>query len=434
MKNNKKNTWEIIRKFFNDIHLWVGLISGLFVFLICLSGTIYVYNTEIQKASSPHLHNVNPQGLKKDIDEISAIVKNESKATITSISIPSDQAQSYQVNVRTEDDKSRFGTGYYVDPYSGKILGTSKEKNSTAEFMGYMFSLHRWLLLDKIETPLIGELPNRKLGSYISGTMTILFTIGLLTGMVIWFPKKIRNWRQGLTIKFDSNWKRINHDIHNSLSLYSLVFLLLMGITGPQWSFDWYRDGLRKVLGTYQEVPKGKEGSKKEGGSRESASKERGSRAKTGDSDLGANKESELILLPTASYLAIANEVFPHQGDLRITFPSKNDELIKINKYKAGFFAPAAADQLSLKAQDASMVEKVIFRDKPFNERVSGSIKALHIGDVYGQFSKLIYFLACLIATSLPVTGTLIWINKMKKKKKKTATSRPVSSLKHESI
>src|SRR5690606_15975851 len=125
----------------------------------------------------------------------------------------------------------------------------------------------------------------------------------------------------------------------------------------------------------------------------------------------------------------------PHKGDIRITLPSKGNESVKINKYKSGFFASAAADQLTLKAQDASVEEKVIFKDKPFNERVSGSIKALHIGDIYGQFSKLIYFLACLIATSLPVTGTLIWINKMKKKKKKKEVSKPVSSsLTHESI
>jgi len=426
MKKNIKSNWGIIRKFFNDIHLWVGLASGLFVFVICLSGTIYVYNTEIQKASASHLHNVESQGSKKDVDEITAIVKKESNANITSISIPANPSQSYQVNVRSEGDKSRFGTGYYVDPYSGKILGSTKEKNGTAEFMSYMFSLHRWLLLDKIEAPIFGELPNRKLGSYISGTMTILFTIGLLTGMIIWFPKKIKNWRQGLSIKFNSNWKRINHDIHNSLSLYSLIFLLLMGITGPQWSFEWYRDGLRKALGTYQEAPKEKEGSRK------GDSKGKETKAKSNKAD--PSLESELVLLPTASYIAVADEIFPHKGDLRITFPSKGDETVKINKYKAGFFAPAAADLITLKAQDASVQEKVIFKDKPFNERVSGSIKALHIGDVYGQFSKLIYFLACLIATSLPVTGTLIWINKMKKNKKKKVVSRPSSSLTHESI
>ncbi|MGY0037795.1 PepSY domain-containing protein [Pedobacter sp. NJ-S-72] len=62
------------------------------------------------------------------------------------------------------------------------------------------------------------------------------------------------------------------------------------------------------------------------------------------------------------------------------------------------------------------------FSDLPFNERISGSLKSLHLGDVYGMFTKLIYFLACLIATSLPVTGTLIWLNKMKKKKKPIKT------------
>src|SRR5690606_19348601 len=135
----------------------------------------------------------------------------KSQAKITAINIPADSDKSYQINTRSEGDKSRFGVGYYIDPYTGQILGTTQEKNGVSVFMGYMFSLHRWLLLDKIEEPIIGDLPNRKLGSYISGGMTILFTIGLLTGIVIWFPQKIKNWRQGLTIKFDSNWKRINH-------------------------------------------------------------------------------------------------------------------------------------------------------------------------------------------------------------------------------
>lgn len=70
------------------------------------------------------------------------------------------------------------------------------------------------------------------------------------------------------------------------------------------------------------------------------------------------------------------------------------------------------------------VVKVDIFTDKPFNERVAGSIKAIHVGNVYGTFTKIIYFLACLIATSLPITGTMIWINKMKKSKKKNKAVR----------
>lgn len=434
MRTTKTSNWARIRKFFNDIHLWVGLISGLFVFVICLSGTIYVYNDEIKAASLPHLHKVTPQPEKLQVEQLKAIVQAESQANITSIQVSADPKKSYQIFTKKEGDKSRFGTAYFIDPYTGHILGTSKETNGTTEFMSSMFSLHRWLLLDKVEEPLIEGLENRKLGSYISGGMTILFTIGLLTGMVIWFPKKIRAWRQGLKVKFSSNWKRINHDLHNSLAFYSFIFLLIMGLTGPQWSFEWYRDGLRKTLGTYEapkEKPAKDEGNRQAGGDRKSGAEKRGADKGTD----GENMPEAIKLLSADEYLAAANSTFPYPGDMRIALPSKAGDPVKISKYKSGFFAPAAADQASLNVQTANVEEVEIFRDKPFNERVSGSIKALHIGNVYGQFSKLIYFLTCLIATSLPVTGTLIWINKMKKKKKgssKPTRIRPV--VKHESI
>jgi uncharacterized iron-regulated membrane protein len=402
----KKANWAKIRKLFNDIHLWIGLASGLIIFVICLSGTIYTYNTEIRELASPHLHRVEAKTQKKSVDELIRTIQQNHSGAITSISIPNSPTRSYAINLKPPTDKSRFGVTYYVNPYSGELLGTSLEKTKTDEFMGYLFSLHRWLLLDKIEKPIFSSIENRKLGSYISGTATILFTLGLLTGIVIWFPRKIKNWRQGLTIKFSSNWKRINHDLHNSLSLYAFIFLLLMSITGPQWSFDWYRTGLRKALGTHQE----------------STQQARGSQTSRGESSQrGQSKSQEDVqmqLLPIEEYLTSASSTLTYPGDYRISFPKTNDEPIRISKYKTGFFAPAAADQIMLNTQNATVENIELFKDKPFKERVSSSIKALHIGDVYGQFSKLIYFFACLIATSLPVTGTLIWINKMKKTKK----------------
>jgi len=97
---------------------------------------------------------------------------------------------------------------------------------------------------------------------------------------------------------------------------------------------------------------------------------------------------------------------------------------LEISKNKTGFFAPAASDKVTLDAATSAVISTDIFREKPFNERIAGSIKALHLGNVYGQFSKLLYFIACLIATSLPVTGTVIWLNKLKKKKSKKAAKR----------
>src|SRR5690606_24424553 len=157
-------------------------------------------------------------------------VQQVSGGKVIAINIPADAERTYQFNVRTKADKSRFGTAYMVDPYTGKIVGNSLEKNGTREFMSTMFSLHRWLLLDKVERPILSSMTNRELGSKISGWTTIIFTLGCMTGLVIWFPQKVRTWRQGLKIKLSGNWKRVNHDLHNTLAFYSLIFLLVMGL------------------------------------------------------------------------------------------------------------------------------------------------------------------------------------------------------------
>jgi len=65
------------------------------------------------------------------------------------------------------------------------------------------------------------------------------------------------------------------------------------------------------------------------------------------------------------------------------------------------------------------VLKKELFDDKDLNVQVASLIKPLHTGEIFGILSNFIYFLACLIATSLPVTGTIIWLNKMKKKKRK---------------
>ena len=398
-KLHQASRWQKIRKLFRTIHLWLGLSSGLIVVAVCFSGTVYVFNTEITEASASHLYKVTPAaGAQRiPVDSLAKNLQSSIEGKLTNIIIPSAGDRSYQFSFKNKKDSaSRNGTTYMVNPYTGAVLGNSKEKNATKTFMSTMFSLHRWLLLDKVERPIFKSISNKKLGSIITGTATIIFTLGCITGLVIWFPQKIKYWRQGLRIKWDAGWKRINHDLHNSLAFYSLIFLLLMGLTGPQWSFEWYRTGLQKTLGTYK--PK------------EKTAKEKHTN-KLVDSSTSS-------LASVESILVTADKELPYPGNYNIAFPSEPGAKLVVSKTKTGFFAPAAADRLTLEPGTAQLAKKDIFKKKAFNERVAASIKAIHVGNVYGSFTKLLYFLACLIATSLPITGTLIWINKMKKKKR----------------
>ena len=54
-------------------------------------------------------------------------------------------------------------------------------------------------------------------------------------------------------MKWSGNWKRINHDLHNTLAFYSLIALFIMSATGLFWSFQWYREGWQNAYGVRRE-------------------------------------------------------------------------------------------------------------------------------------------------------------------------------------
>lgn len=358
----------------------MGIAAGLILFVVCLTGTIYTFRTEIEQfiERDKFFVEVPADGQRLSSDELISIAKNEyPEQNISSISIPANEKRAYTISIRKEGE--RRGTNYLINPYNGEILGDTS--TSSSEFFMTMFRLHRWLMLDS------------SIGRPIVGWATIIFVLLTITGMVIWFPQKVKAWKQGLKIKWNGNWKRINHDLHNALGFYSAIFLLIMGLTGLQWSFDWYRTGLYNVLGVdrYRQAPQ--EEQKPE-----------------------VSYEGQTPLTIDAT-LAKAGEVLDYDGNYSISIPSDDAISISISKAKVGFFAPSGSDRITLNKYTGTVEQKNIFSEKPFNERVGSSIKALHMGYVFGTFSKIIYFITCLIATSLPVTGTIIWVNKLKKKK-----------------
>ncbi|RZK46250.1 MAG: hypothetical protein EOO94_03115 [Pedobacter sp.] len=148
----RRTKWQIARKLFNDIHLWLGLSSGLIVIAICFSGTVYVFNTELTEWAAPHLYKVKTEEAinRIPVDSLIPAVEKASGAIVTAVTIPEAANRTYQFTVKKKGEEGR-GSAYMVNPYTGEVVGNSKETNGTKEFMSTMFSLHRWLLLDKVE-------------------------------------------------------------------------------------------------------------------------------------------------------------------------------------------------------------------------------------------------------------------------------------------
>lgn len=393
MKEQKRFGWKQWRKFFNDIHLWLGIASGLVLFVVCLTGTIYTFRQEVEEIFAPSLYKVEVTegSVPLPTDELVQKIAKATGGQVLSISIPQDVQKSYSVSVKTSE-KDRRGTAYFVNQYTGEILGS--QQGAVSSFFLTVMKLHRWLLIE-------GDT-----GKIIVGISTIIFIFLTLTGIVIWFPIKLKNWKQGLKVKTNANWKRVNHDLHNTLGFYSFLLLLIMGLTGLCWSFGWYKDGLSNIMGA--EVF----GARKE---------------KPMSSTVPADPENARIM-SISHYLAVTDDIFPYEGDYRISLPSTPEGSAGVSKSRNGFFAIASYDRVQIDQYSGLPLKVDKFAEKPLNEQIVALIRPLHTGEVMGMFSKILYFLACLFATSLPVTGTLIWINKLKKKKPKKTKKRKASN------
>lgn len=401
--------WKPIRKFLNDIHLYAGLTCGLIVIAVCLTGTIYVYNTEIREFFDSERYFVEKEGEIIPLDELKSTLETQLGGQVVGLQVFGQEGRTHQFSLKKSGEENSIT--YFVNPYSGEVLADNTQKTTTETFMGYLFSTHRWLLLDKVETPILDSMSNQDLGRLINGVATSLFLLGVLTGIFLWLPKKAKNWKQGLTVKWSGNWKRINHDLHNTLAFYSLIALFIMAVTGPFWSFGWYKTGWQKTWDTYQapkEEPKGNDVTNS---------------AQETEPIKDSLLQSAAPVVVLDELLALSKQQLPYEGNVRFTLPEDAEGEIGVSKSRIGFFARAGADQLKVIPATLEVKETILFGNLPVRQQIGKSVKALHTGEIFGQFTKFLWVIACAIATSLPITGTLIWWNKRSKKGNKKSAS-----------
>lgn len=365
----------------------MGLGSGLVIFIVCLSGTVYTFRAEIERWAEPEKYYASGIEGKTIISADSLITTMEEKldGKLTSLIVPGNKNMNWQMSFNKKTnypsaDNAPGSKTYFVNPYTAEIAG--EPGGSTSGFFSSVMKIHRWLLL--------GD----KTGRIIVGVATIIMFFMVTTGLILWFPARLKNLRQGLKIKTSANWKRINHDLHNTLGFYSFTLLLIMTLTGLCWSFEWYRNGLSSILGA--KVFKG-----------------RTEKPLLSDEKKSANGEISIAVL-----LAEAERYFSYEGNSRLSVPENKNGAITVTKSGTGFFSVASVDRVMFDRFTGEILKLEMFSNKPLNSQIADSIKLIHTGEIFGTFSKIIYFLACLIATSLPVTGTIIWLNKMKKKQR----------------
>ena len=251
-----------------------------------------------------------------------------------------------------------FGLFMAILCFTGFLIIALKElslllgmEESVKPFLSSVTRLHRWLFM-KPDNPHGGL----SVGRVVMAISSMCMVLVLLTGVVVWWPKSKKMLKSRLKVSTSKGFRRFVYDTHVSLGIYVFVFLFLMALTGPVFSFGWYRQGMSKLFGQNAEKMEMK--------------------MPKGDGKQAATKQN--------------------------AFAHDNTDRVKEHAQRQEGGAPETK-----KDGDGK---------KPGGKKL---FKSLHTGKWAGWFSRVLYAIAALVGGFLPISGYYLWWKKRHGKRTK---------------
>ena len=187
-----------------QVHLWLGLLLGVYMAAIGVTGSALIFRPEIEPRLIDRSSHGNTPGkafqaawnnVRRAYPDhaISAISLNQYPGT----TLDDPYRVKLQVGSRT------FFT--YVDASTGALVGVQHP------VIQWIQELHFKLFAGYI-------------GVVLNAMGAVLFVLMCVTGAFIWWPGR-RQWKQGFTIRWATRWQIVNYDVHHVVGIASALLL-----------------------------------------------------------------------------------------------------------------------------------------------------------------------------------------------------------------
>jgi uncharacterized iron-regulated membrane protein len=375
-----------MKLFFRRIHLYLSLAAGLVILTCCLTGAILVFEKDLQQAFNPERYFVEATGKPKGVEELLETARAAYPgAKINSVKTYADPLRTVEVSLSASGGKEAAKGGkperqpgftLFMHPYTGKVIERYSYRE-TAFFQ--IFALHRWLLG--------GE---KSIGKYIVGISTFIFLFILITGIALWWPKTRAVLKQRLRVRWNGSSRRLAHDLHVVFGFYSAIFLFIFAFTGLAWSFEWFNKGIYTVTRSPQKPP-------------------------------APPKSVYYAAAQKARPDEVLNRVkaaYPGARFYALSLAKDSTEAHTVTLLPASAIHESATTAVYLDQWSGAILGRLSFEERSLGARVRSSFKPVHTGSIWGLPSKVVAFLVCLLGVTFPITGTIMWYNRTRKKKR----------------
>lgn len=200
-----------------QVHLWAGLVVGVYITLLSVTGSAIVLRPELHRWIVPRTVPVEGERLTGDALR-AAVERTYPLYEVTDVFERRRPGTPVQVSLENVDG---VVVERLFDPYAARDLGLMYPP--VLEAVEWVVDLHDNLLASTT-------------GRMFNGIGALAFLGLLITGAIVWWPGSSR-WRNSIAPGRPAKTTRFAKRLHYALGFWSLALLLLWAVTGAYFAF-----------------------------------------------------------------------------------------------------------------------------------------------------------------------------------------------------
>lgn len=231
------------------IHLVVGVVVGLVVAIMSVTGVAIAFESQVLEWAESDARTVpapEAEARRLSIEALVAKVREaKPEAQVSGVTVYPSATAAAQVAL------GRSGV-VFVNPYTGEVReGGAK---GWRDFFHVMEEWHRWLATS-------GD--GRPVGKAITGASNAGFLFLALSGLYLWWPRKwtLKTVRPVVWFRGGLKGKARDFNWHNVIGLWSMPVLVVLTASGMVISYKWASDFVYTVTGSPAPATQGPPGS-----------------------------------------------------------------------------------------------------------------------------------------------------------------------------
>ncbi|WP_345648210.1 PepSY-associated TM helix domain-containing protein [Streptomyces tremellae] len=217
--------WQAVRPLLLRLHFYAGVCVGPFLLVAAVTGLAYTTTPQLEQVLYRHELTVSPvPGSRPVAEQVRAAARAVPHGTLQSVEPAATPTASTRVAFGVPGLPDGYSTTAFVDPHTGKVLGTLRTYGDWLPVRAWLDSLHRTLHL--------GEF-----GRNYSELAASWLWVEVLGGLVLWIgsPRRARRLRRTLLPRPGAGRGR-TASWHGALGLWVAAGLLGLSATGLTWS------------------------------------------------------------------------------------------------------------------------------------------------------------------------------------------------------